>query len=252
MAGDQERKRSANDGVVRSSPLLATLHHDELAELLTAGRPVRLRRTETLLRAEDDLAALVLGGTAVAAAIGRNAQPVIVRFLGPGDVAGLPVVLGQPDAGLQVTALSQLEGLVFRGSELRDRIGRQPTLATACLRAVNAELGIARRDLAGDADTTTSERIVDRLVQLAEGWGEEHAGEIHIAIPLTQEMLASWARSSRESTAKALHELRNQGLIRTGRRSLTIVDLEQLATRHRTSARVTDVLIRDLIGSLSG
>jgi CRP/FNR family transcriptional regulator, cyclic AMP receptor protein len=251
VAEDRSATRS-KDRVVRSSPWLASLRHEERSELLAAGRHVRLRRSESLLRAEDDLAVLVLGGTAVAAAIGRRGQPVIVSLLGPGAVAGLPVVLGQPDAGVQVTALSPLDGLVFRGSELRQRIGRQATLATACLRAVNAELGGARRDLASDADTSTSERIVDRLLQLADGWGEERGGEIHIAVPLTQDVLASWARASRESTGKALHELRNQGLIRTGRRSLTIVDRAGLEARRRTNEHNTEGLLRDLIGSFSG
>jgi CRP/FNR family transcriptional regulator, cyclic AMP receptor protein len=250
-------RRSASwgpsDRAMHTSPVLGSLQHDELSELLVAGRPARLRRGAPLLRSTDDLAALVLQGTAVAAAIGSNGQPVVVDFLGPGALAGLPVVLGQPDAGLDVTALTPLDGLLFQGSALRDRIGRQPTLAVACLRAVNAELAVARRGLADDADTSTAERVVDRLVHLAETWGEEQDGTVELVIPLTQEMLASWARSSRESTAKALHDLRQQGLIRTGRRSLAILDLEGLEARSRGRGhRADERAIRDLLQSLVG
>lgn len=63
-------------------------------------------------------------------------------------------------------------------------------------------------------------------------------------------MLASWARSSRESTAKALHLLREQGLIRTGRRSMTVLDFEGLEARSRRGGRVAERVIRDLLESL--
>lgn len=250
MAASRSASWGPSDRVLRTSPVLSSLQHEELSELLVAGRPARLRRGGSLLRPKDDLAALVLRGTAVAAAIGRDGQPVVVDFLGPGALTGLPVVLGQPDAGLEVTALAPLDGLLFPGGQLRDRIGRHPTLATACLRAVNAELAVARRDLASHADTSTTERVVDRLLQLAEDWGEEKDGTVDLVIPLTQEMLASWARSSRESTAKALHLLREQGLIRTGRRSMTILDFEGLKARSRRGGRVAERVIRDLLASL--
>lgn len=112
---------------MRNSPILGSLQHEELTELLVAGRPARLRRGASLLRATDDLAALVLSGTAVAAVISREGQlPVVLDFLGPGALTGLPVVLGQPDAGLEVTAITQLDGLLFPGSQLRDRLAVKP------------------------------------------------------------------------------------------------------------------------------
>jgi CRP/FNR family transcriptional regulator, cyclic AMP receptor protein len=252
VAADRSTTGRSNEHVLRTSPLLGSLQHDELSDLLVAGRPVRLRRGESLLRPTDDLAALVMTGSAVAGVVGRDGQPVIVDFLGPGAIAGLPVVLGQPDAGAEVNALTPLDGLLFRGEQLRDRVSHQPALAMACLRVVNTELAMARRDLANHAETSTTERVVDRLLRLADDWGEDVDGEVAIAIPLTQEMLASWARSSRESTAKALHELREKGLIRTGRRSMAILDLEGLEARVRRSDRVAERVIRDLLESLVG
>jgi CRP/FNR family transcriptional regulator, cyclic AMP receptor protein len=161
-------------------------------------------------------------------------------------------VLGRPDAGVQVTALTSVEALLFRGPDLRDRIATQPNLTVACLRAITSELADARDDLARHCDTSTTERIIDRLLQLAEDWGELVEGQVRITIPLTQDMLASWARSSRESTAKALHDLRDQGLIRTARRELVILDLARLASRRDVPAAATERMVRDLIDSLSG
>jgi CRP-like cAMP-binding protein len=239
------------DIVLRPSPLLGGLDEGQRSELFATARPLAVRRGETVLRLEDDLAIVLLSGTAEAAVVGRDGVPVTVDFLGPGDVAGLPVVLGHPSAGVRVTALTPVRGMLLRGAELRDRISSDPGLATACLRAVTAELAAARDDLARQADTSTTERIVDRLLQLADRWGESIDGCVHIAIPLTQEMLASWSRASRESAAKALHDLRANNLIRTGRRDLTILDIERLAQRSATARSSTDPLLRALMGALS-
>lgn len=118
MAASRSASWGPSDRVLRTSPVLSSLQHEELSELLVAGRPARLRRGGSLLRPKDDLAAFVLRGTAVAAAIGRDGQPVVVDFLGPGALTGLPVVLGQPDAGLEVTALAPLDGLLFPGGSV--------------------------------------------------------------------------------------------------------------------------------------
>ena len=72
-------------------------------------------------------------------------------------------------------------------------------------------------------------RVARRLVELVERFGEESDdGSVRITLPITQEELAGWAGASREATAKALHELRDLGLIETARRDITVRDLAGL------------------------
>jgi CRP-like cAMP-binding protein len=67
------------------------------------------------------------------------------------------------------------------------------------------------------------------LVELAERFGSDSGdGAIEVAIPLTQDELAAWSASSRESTARALHTLRELGVLETHRRRLIVRDLERL------------------------
>jgi CRP/FNR family transcriptional regulator, cyclic AMP receptor protein len=61
---------------------------------------------------------------------------------------------------------------------------------------------------------------------------ETKAGHV-IDLPITQEELAGWTGASREAVAKALHSLRESGLITTERRRFTVVDLEGLERRSR-------------------
>jgi CRP/FNR family transcriptional regulator, cyclic AMP receptor protein len=72
-------------------------------------------------------------------------------------------------------------------------------------------------------------RVTTRIVELAEQFGSAgDDGAIEVSIPLTQEELAAWSASSRESTARALHTLRELGLLETRRRRLIVRDLDKL------------------------
>jgi CRP/FNR family cyclic AMP-dependent transcriptional regulator len=71
--------------------------------------------------------------------------------------------------------------------------------------------------------------VASRLVELTERFGAIEAnGKIDVALPITQEELAAWSASSRESTARSLRTLRILGLIETHRRRLTVLDLDRL------------------------
>jgi CRP-like cAMP-binding protein len=74
-------------------------------------------------------------------------------------------------------------------------------------------------------------RIAARLVELCERYGEAVGEGIEIQLPITQEDLAGWVASSRAGAADALRTMRKLGWIKTGRRRITVLDLEALAAR---------------------
>ena len=73
-------------------------------------------------------------------------------------------------------------------------------------------------------------RVARLLVDLVEsGAGDsDDGGATEIGIHLTQEELAGMVSASRESLARALGAIRKRGLIRTGRRSIIVLDIDRL------------------------
>jgi CRP/FNR family transcriptional regulator, cyclic AMP receptor protein len=71
---------------------------------------------------------------------------------------------------------------------------------------------------------TTSDRLAARLIEPAERFGTPHAGTVHIGLQPSRDDLARWSGSSRGAVTRALSGRRRQGWIRTGRRSVTILD----------------------------
>jgi CRP/FNR family cyclic AMP-dependent transcriptional regulator len=84
------------------------------------------------------------------------------------------------------------------------------------------------------AVTSGAQRLARLLVELAGRYGSREDGAIEIALPLSQEELASLAGTSRATVTRALSDWRQRGLIRTSQRQRHIIitnvaGLKQLA-----------------------
>ena len=86
---------------------------------------------------------------------------------------------------------------------------------------------------------SAADRLAARVVELAERFGRPHAGTVHIGPMLSQDDLAHWVGASREAVAKTFAVWRRQGWVRTGRRSVTVLDLEALRRRAGTPEPVS-------------
>jgi CRP/FNR family transcriptional regulator, cyclic AMP receptor protein len=229
------RQRAGHDTDLRRarelSPLLVDLPARALLEALPEARVRHLAGRGQATRIEDDTVALVLEGALATTRPSAEGRDVVLDLAGAGASLGLSGAFGTERSPPEVLALLPLELLLLPGSRLRDWTHAVPAFGTACLQRLANDLEAAHRDTARYATSSTSERVVDRLLHLVACWGEPVADGVRIALPLTQELLASWARASRESTAKTLHELRRTGIVRTRRRELVVLDVERLQAR---------------------
>jgi CRP-like cAMP-binding protein len=97
---------------------------------------------------------------------------------------------------------------------------KNPPMAIDLLIQASLRLRDATRRHAGRSNSLSS-RIATRLVQFTEGTGSHK-------LIITQDELASWVDATRESTSKELKVLREAGIVRTGRGSITVLDVDRL------------------------
>lgn len=221
-------------GVGRSL-LLGTLGPDDLDDLLGRSRMVRASRGSRLVPGPDTVVLALLEGAALARSYTPEGDIVVTALLGPGATWGLQVALGRPGPTTELYTVLDAAAVVIGRTDLRRCVSDHPAVARACLRALAHDLAEQYEEGVRFAHASTFQRVVHRLVELATQWGEpdrSNGRRIRVTIPLTQEDLASWAHASRESTAKALSDLRLAGIIETGRRHVTIVDLPRLLQHH--------------------
>src|SRR5207342_283186 len=103
--------------------------------------------------------------------------------------------------------------------------------AIALLQLVTARLRDADRKRVESAAYDIPGRVARRLLELAERFGEPDGQGVRIGVALSQDELAGWVGASREAVAKALRVLRDRGFVTTGRRTMTVLDLEGLRKR---------------------
>lgn len=210
---------------------MESLPEDDRRALLDIGHRRQWSDGDWLVREGDraDSAIVLLAGLAKVHKSTSEGADVVLGLSGPGDLLGEISAVREATRSASVSALEDVEAVVVAVPDLRAFLSRHPRAALALLDLTLGRLYAADARRLEFASSESLGRVTSRLVELTERFGDPHDGSrIEVAMPFSQEELASWSASSRESTARALRTLRELGLIETHRLRLTVLDLERL------------------------
>jgi CRP/FNR family cyclic AMP-dependent transcriptional regulator len=212
---------------------LGGLAEPERQALLGQGRRRRYRVGDTLFHEgdESDWVALLLVGRVKISYYSAGGTEVILAVRNPGDLLGELSALDGAPRSATVTAMEPVEALVLTASAFGVFLESYPRLALELLRSLASRLRDAdvKRVEFGTYDSVG--RVARRLLELADRFGEPTDEGIRIELPITQQELAAWTGTSRESVAKALQALRRLGWVDTGRRRFLVRDPDALRRR---------------------
>jgi CRP/FNR family transcriptional regulator, cyclic AMP receptor protein len=211
-------------------PFLAWLAAEEVAALRARAVLRRFARGATILHQGEVPGRVIVveRGYAKIAAMTEDGRETVLAFRGPGDILGESSALSGQPRSATVRALEPVDAMALAVADFEALLEQHPRIAHVLLKVVIARLAEANRHQSEFASLQTLGRIALRLAELADRFGEPCDDGIHISLRISQEELAGWAGASREATSKALHDLRQIGLIDTQRRSLTVRDVEGL------------------------
>jgi len=202
---------------------LSSLEPDDLAALGVLGHERRFHRGTRLFLEGDraDTVYVVVGGRARVYTATTEGNEVTLSVRGPGDLIG---EMGALDPGstrsASVIALDPLDCRVITAAELRGFLETHPRATVVLLRLLIGRLRDSDRRRTEFGSYTTTRRLARLLVEHVADQGTAAS----IGLALSQHELAGLIGASRESVARALAELRNRGLVTTGRRTITIQD----------------------------
>jgi CRP/FNR family cyclic AMP-dependent transcriptional regulator len=174
---------------------------------------------------------IVVGGRVKVFSLTEHGEEIVLAVRGPGALLGeLSAVDGAP-RGASVAALESVEALVVPVNAFVDYLRTHGDAAIALLQMITTKFRDSDRKRVEFAAYDIPARVARRLVELADRFGEPDDQGVRIAVALTQDELAGWVGASREAVAKALRVLRDRGYVSTGRRTLTVRDLDALRRR---------------------
>ncbi len=208
---------------------LEALSDEEFDALRALGGARTYHPAETLFREREvaDSVVVIISGRAklTTAAHGRE---LLLAVCAPGDLLGELAATGAHVRTTTATALERVAALMVPAAEFRSLLEARPRLALLVLGVLGRRITECERRRTEFAALDTVGRIATCLLELAERFGERTNGHIEIDLRLSQEELAGWAGASRKAATTALQSLRDVGCIETGRRSITVRDIDAL------------------------
>jgi CRP/FNR family cyclic AMP-dependent transcriptional regulator len=169
---------------------------------------------------------LVVGGLArvyVAAADGRT---LTVRYCRPGALIGVVSIFRTGfSLPASIEAVTAARLLVLRPAAVRAAAERDARVARALLEELSERVVCFIAEIPGSAFSTVRQRVARHLLDLAV---ERRRGNELVAA-IAQQELADAAGTVREVVVRALRELREDGLLRTRRDGILLLDPERLA-----------------------
>lgn len=208
---------------------VASLGAGERAALGSAGRPRTYHRGDHLFLEGDrgDAVYLVSDGRARVYTASSEGHEVTLCVRGPGDLVGEMAALDPGSArSASVVALGTLRCQVIGSDELHRLLEAHPRVSLALLRLLIGRLRDADRRRTEFGSYNATQRLARVLVEASDqsvGGGSVAAGNLP-GLALSQQEMAGLIGASRESVARALAELRDRGLVATGRRTIAIRD----------------------------
>jgi CRP-like cAMP-binding protein len=208
------------------------LPHEEQRVLWSLGRDREYPPGATLC-VEGDPAThvfILLHGWVKVLSAGDDGREPILALRGAGDIVG--EVAGQTTGVRNATmqAIVAVRALIVGYDRFSSFLDTHPGGSRAYRHALTYRWRNAEAMLRLHAVTNGAQRLAGLLLALAERLGGQPDGVIEIALPLSQDELASLAGTSRATVARALNGWRKRGLIRTGQRRITLTDVPGLRT----------------------
>jgi CRP-like cAMP-binding protein len=217
----------------RHSGFLGALPADAIRRLRAAGREITLPAGRSVFGEGEEAPtlALLLRGRLKVLTLTRDGTEVLIAIRGPGDLLGELSTLIGASRSASVVALEPVRLLVLPLGAFEEALAQDRDVAAALIRTLVERLRAAtalRTELLEEVPT----RVARLLLRLADEFGvEADEGGVVIDVPLTQQELAALTSASRGTVATALRELREAGLVRTGRRHIRLPDVERLRER---------------------
>ncbi|WP_024794759.1 Crp/Fnr family transcriptional regulator [Tomitella biformata] len=205
----------ADDAIAEIDALMQVRGFGEGAHIYTAGGPA------------EHLFVLAEGRVKLSRTT-ESGRDVVVDIIGPGQLFGTLPTLGRTDYPDSAEALTVCCVLRIRGDDFREVMLRHPQVAVTVAGDLARQLEEARHSVKLLSGSSVEQRVASALLALAAKMGEREGDSTLIQVPLTRSDLAAMTGTTTESVSRVMSRLQKAGVIETGRRWTSILNLPAL------------------------
>ena len=207
-------------------------HSIEIKELLRfTDRKFRSERGTFLFQEgmNADELYIILSGKVQISKITSDGRELSLRICGENDICGeLTLFTSSPKYLLSAKVLEEGDIVAIRKDVLEHEIFQNSTLAFEFMKWMSDHFRKTQtkfRDLVLNGKRGA---LFSTLIRMSNSYGIHKTDGILIDLPLTNQELANFCGTSRESTNRILNELKKDNIISVKRGKITILDLQYL------------------------
>lgn len=226
-----ERPRWEFEGLEDRVPFLARLEEEDRTALLSTGRGLQFATRTAVLRQDEPSSHVLLilrGWTKVTASAAGNGYEALLALRGPGDIVGESAAVSSRPRSATVTTLEPVEAVAVEQDRFAGFLRGSPGAAMQLLSLTSDRLRSGDRHRLQAAALPVRERLAVLLLDLIRAHGRRTDAGIEVRVPLSKQELAGSIGASREMVQRLLRELRDRGVVTTGRRTLVVLQPDVL------------------------
>src|SRR5215831_14841539 len=218
-------------------PVLASLPAEDRRRLVARLRRHAYRRDEVIFHQGDpaDTLHLIAAGHVSVRVTLPGGEFVTVALSGPGEAFGELALVGGPrPRGATVIALDPCETLSLSRDQFEHLLESYPGVNRFLLELLARRIEKLNVYWLEALYVPADRRVLRRLLDLCQLYGGD--GQ-HIVIPVTQEMLASLAGTTRPTANQVLGRLAASQLVEVGRGQIAVLNRRELQRRAGNSGQ---------------
>jgi CRP/FNR family transcriptional regulator len=166
----------------------------------------------------------------------EDGRQFLVRLVGEGELFGEGALFEGGGRGATAETLRESVVHEFPRDEFLETCRQRPEIWHWVAELTRRRLEEAEKRLQLISFYRVEQRILLVLADLAPVFDPEGQGRSNVLVPLSQSELASLVGATRETTSTTLNALERRGLLRLGRRNLTILSTAALRTASLSTA----------------
>ncbi len=223
--------------ILKRSPAFSLLAKGEIAEICRSAPDRRVKAGQSLY-CEDEVLEylyLVAEGRVKVLRHSVSGRDFVLGFYSQGEVFGNVALLSGKPHPASAEAVVDSRVVMIRTDRLRSFIARHPESGSRLLEGMLEVVGMrqlrATRRLADMAVESVDRRVTYTLLTLSL--------ELGGVLPFTRQEIAEMSGASTETTIRFINRLKQEGMVRPGRRKLTIIDQRKLGLSLGDSLPIT-------------
>ncbi|MDP7014250.1 MAG: Crp/Fnr family transcriptional regulator [Pirellulaceae bacterium] len=223
---------------LKNCPLFQQLKDDELRRVESGSRAKKFAAKSPIYLPADESQSVFLlaSGRAKICHLTPDGKQSILAFIEPGELFGELALFSDDTTrdeyaeAIDPTTVVRIPADLF--SEL---LANHPAVTLGVTKMIGLRRRRIERRLKNLLFLSNRERLVHLLLELSELYGKRTGDGVELTIKLSHQDLANVIGSTRETVTVVLGELAGERLIRVGRRKVTLLNLERLASSVHTA-----------------